>query len=1194
MDDFDPKAYLAKADTPAPAPAEEFDPKAYLAKGDTSTASEEFDPKAYLAASAPSAAPTTPAAPADTKTEYLKQTNQVNPEEVEGIAKKYGVDADKMKSLMPYLGATVNEPDRPIVGPQEAKAAAGIVSRGLFNIPMGLYRFSQEEPTRRAMDEMRELALSRQTGVVKAAQLTGELGVGGVAFGAAHNIAGAINPLGAATAETGLAQATKAARITRGIAEGAAFGTVGGLFNAKEGEVGASTAEGAVAGAALGAALPVAADGLKAALSASGKAVKGIVRIMGPAADAEATHVTRQVEAEMGARAETIQRSEDLAVRVAKEDENPVTAGLLDKKAVQQTVDTLNKDDTRLAAAWEANPDLAMQQEARGWTDEQYIDQLARRSLRSQDTSDVVQFANYIKTKGAPPVPRTASELEKMQSVDSVSDARAVLKDFQAKVSEPFYRREFQAFKASTIAAELNADFVDAGGGYVSNPVSRLGRMFLDGAGYGAQVDNRSGSTLEMVLHKLGVAKNGQLKDIGNTLHAGADVRAAVNSTGIRNMPIAQLEQIESTGSLASLNPEQQAAFKDWSEFQTAQMQHANELGVPITQIDPTKAAVYIPKMQVDEASTIIRLQKRMDAVEKVVPGISFDRGITPDQFVVLEAKAPDAYQDLKKGLEWVSGQAIETANDLTRMAKQSVNLQGLMDLASSRTARSMAGALQQRAEEGLPSFLRETDLNKLQVRWANSTFKDAYLRDGIQQLIKNRNMLMAVGDSAGAEYVSNMLADIQGTRKSPAAWVTKQLNKKVAEFSAMADKAEEGGNKVAASVLRTLADNPDLPGVISSSMYTNLIGLNPHTFVLNVTQPLLMTLPELSTGGAGWAAGKVMKGYFRLLDNMVTGGPDGLNVVAREGYMAPTFRAAEMIDSFHSGLERGWLGTASRSALETASHVGMSLLKMSETVNRAVTYNMAEGIATDLIQKSSSAERWLAHVGRGSAYEMQKMVNTGDAKALEKLVADYLVGKTMFHYNRVAMNELGRYLGPIFSSFTKWPTSVAAIMASDIARKGMAGGTVDAARKLIGPLFGLMALDHYVLRSHGITPEDSPRARVLLGKEGLASLSPIGSLKDTAKNFMQPPVVSAAFKGFASLLTGDPANWWKWTNATAETFIPGAGFVRILDTTLPGLAGKERPEKGTTLTGRALNLVKHGLGTRLDDTIQEKVGLRK
>ncbi len=1179
MADFDPQSYLAEEQS---GDTGTFDPAAYAKAPVQPAQPAAFDPAAY--ASAPAGAEVSPTAtipttekatrPPSPREAYLKETNQVTPDEISAIANKWGANAADLQSIMPYYGATVEEPDRPLVGPQEAKRAAGILGKGiLMGAPQFVYKKLQDEPTRKAIDELSELAESRKTGLVKAAELAGELGSGGAALGAAHGLFGAAGAI---------SEATAAARATRTIAESAAFGAAGGLFTSKEGEEVKQTAIGAGAGAVLG-----------GVLAAGGPALKKLARAYGPASDEAANSVARDVEAEMGNRQAAIQRSEDLAVRVAEGEENPAAAHVFDKKAVEETAGQLAKDDVRLAQAWEANPDLALAQEEMGWSDERYLQELAHRDIQNRDSSDVVQFAKYIESKGSAPIPRTAKQIAEMQDVGTLKEAQETLADFKAKVSDEFFRKEFQAYKASQIAVELNADYIDKGGGFVSSPVSRLARMFLDGRGYLRMVDNRSGTTLERVADTLAMGKTGQITEVGNMLRATSDVRKAVTDTGLRSLSVAQLGQIERTGNLSSLTRDQQVAFKQWQDTMETLRQRANELGVPVEKIAGEKAALYIPRTQVDEAATISRLRARMDTLEFAVPGASFENGINADQLAEMQRRAPTAFSELKQGLEWLSGESMETANDLTRLSKQATNLQGLQELGSSKTSRSMAGALQQRAEEGLPDFLRENDLNKLMVRWANSTFKDAYLRDGIQQLVKNRNLLQASGDSAGAEYVSNLLKDIQGTRATPAAWVQKKRAQVVASFTTKADQAEKAGDAVAASAYRAIAENPDLPGVLSSAMYSNLLGMNPHTFVMNLTQPVLLMAPELSSGGFGWAAGKTMSGYFKTLGDLATQGPKALNRVVERNYMAPNLMANELVESFHTGLERSGLGGMARSALEKWTHVGMSLLKMSETFNRTVAMNTAESIAKDLIQGSSSAQQFLGAVGRGYAYEIQKAVQAGNAEATEKLLADYLVGKTMFHYNRTVMNELGRYMGPVFSAFSKWPSSVAADIVGDLARKGAVGGSLDTARKYLSPLFGLMALDHYVMKPKGMSPDESPRASAILGKEGLSGLAPMHSLIDVAKKGspVAPPMVTTAFKGFASLLTGDPANWWKFTNEAASTFVPGAGFVRILDTTIPGIMGKERPEKGTTLTGRALNLVKPGAGTKLDETIQSRLG---
>jgi hypothetical protein len=403
-------------------------------------------------------------------------------------------------------------------------------------------------------------------------------------------------------------------------------------------------------------------------------------------------------------------------------------------------------------------------------------------------------------------------------------------------------------------------------------------------------------------------------------------------------------------------------------------------------------------------------------------------------------------------------------------------------------------------------------------------------------------------------------LKKLSGGEQGLARWATQTKNELSAALTSQIQAAERAGNTKSAKLLEVLQGGLELPGILTGVMYGNIFALNPKTFVQNLVQPLVTTLPELSLGGNGWASAKVLKGYFETIKDLRN--PSQLSRMLEErGYIAPHF-SDEMAGAFRTGAEKGALGRMSRSALDKMTQYGMVLMQASETVNRVATVRMAESVAEDLLRGSKSAEAFLNGVGRGYKYEFQKLVNAGDLPGLQKKMADYLVAKTMFHYSPLMASQLGSYLGRIGTAFSTWPTTITADVVADFANKNQMAGRYLLVKKYMAPLAALLALDHVAKGLH-IGPDESPRAKALVGKQGLAGGAPIRSVTDIAtRGLLSSPYAEEAFKGFAAAASGDAAGWWKATKGMGSLVVPGAGYYHALKVTAPRLFLNKEPEK--------------------------------
>jgi len=170
----------------------------------------------------------------------------------------------------------------------------------------------------------------------------------------------------------------------------------------------------------------------------------------------------------------------------------------------------------------------------------------------------------------------------------------------------------------------------------------------------------------------------------------------------------------------------------------------------------------------------------------------------------------------------------------------------------------------------------------------------------------------------------------------------------------------------------------------------------------------------------------------------------------------------------------------------------------------------------------------------------------------------NYISAKTLFNYNRQTLSAFGRFMGPMLSVFTKWPSSIAGDIYRTFLNKGLKGGSKDVGVRYLGPLATAVMVQQML--PENIT--DSERFRAVFGREGLASSSPVLTVKQIAEGqFFAPPAVTATQDLAIGILTADPSKVWKWFNNTVSAFVPGAWLARIIGRDQYRWRNEEAPE---------------------------------
>jgi len=289
-----------------------------------------------------------------------------------------------------------------------------------------------------------------------------------------------------------------------------------------------------------------------------------------------------------------------------------------------------------------------------------------------------------------------------------------------------------------------------------------------------------------------------------------------------------------------------------------------------------------------------------------------------------------------------------------------------------------------------------------------------------------------------------------------------------------------------------------------------------------------------------------------------VPGTPQGIQLLLdSQGLLGRQWDKASQ-EIMRSGIEQGVVGSVPKQMLEKFNEASMALYERAERMNRLTTSYLGEAVARDLMQPGSSAgaEEFLEGMQDSYRRAITRAREAGNAEAVQKLVTDYLIGKTIFNYSRSSMSAFGRYMGPIFSVFSKWPTAIAGDIVDTLQRQGWADGALDVGARYMAPLAALLAVENIFFSEE----KENPIYKTLVGSKGLPGWAPIGAIASVLDgSLMQPPLVSVFAEGLSSAAKGDPEGFVKWADNAVRTYGPGMGLLRFLTTDLQALSG-ERP----------------------------------
>jgi hypothetical protein len=412
--------------------------------------------------------------------------------------------------------------------------------------------------------------------------------------------------------------------------------------------------------------------------------------------------------------------------------------------------------------------------------------------------------------------------------------------------------------------------------------------------------------------------------------------------------------------------------------------------------------------------------------------------------------------------------------------------------------------------EGALPDFLREKDIGKIVMVYANNLGNAMYMDPAIRQLEIRVPALKTLGQKNTADWLETQIKRLSGQKSGFMQWLSNSEVKFKTSIDELMDVKDLSKWQVAG--LKAARFAPDLLSWGVSQIYPNMLGFNPKAVIRNLAQVQLV-----SAGDVGGVYGQKL-GVKAMLSTIrdKSRGVDLQDTLMKLGYH-PGEHIGEGMNALHNALESTLVGPLVRSS-DAIGKVGMKIYGQTDSLNRYATLKMAEMITSDLtgaMQAGAKATgdqqaalKFLKKLPPGYKNEIYADLKAG--KSPLKGIAEYLISSTQFDYGPQALSEFGQTFGRFATMFTKWP----AMVMGDVHDLVTSGQTAKAMTKYLAPLMALGAMDLYLKDT-----KDNVRLRSVLGKS-MTDWSPLMSMKVS-----QPPVLQIAggmAKSFADAVSFD------------------------------------------------------------------------
>jgi hypothetical protein len=1046
--------------------------------------------------------------------------------ELDVIAKRHGTTAKALRPHAIARGATLSTTIG--IGQELAGVAATTIGSGLLmNIPQKLYALTEDKPTQEAIDELQATINKKRSW----AEVAGEVGAGVLLPG------------------TGLAKAATVAKTLKGAmaagaAEGALMGAAAGFGASDADKEVSGTIAGAVGGAALGGALTAAGRGLSKLLGKSALADELTaaashvddeslppVDIMShiDAADAQAVERSAMATRLKPEGVDIVEEAQKKLAEPATSEYHGVTFELIQHLAAQDMSATGKKLD-------------------KGAVGRMVTDLLE--DSRMGDGADILLH-------WAGPAPTAAESMKRVQS-----DFSGILKEFASFVrgggkvgnseralqivrdSEPaLLEKEWGDFLLTRTISEgaekRNAAMLSkTGATQHMHPVT-----WLRAARYVAsEIDRRiPGLNATDLIDKFSMAN----KKHTIILHEWMTEAKQLGDRYVR-LPDAEKKALyhaldtADEAQVGALGEESSKLYNDYRTLFEKQRVDANErAGYELIK----KNEAYVPHMAKQQTDGVVIIDKYLKQFRDKGLNLLSEETTTDDVLKYLKKNKGERelMQQVLRSIDFYYGQPKELLGkigqklDMEQLRKSYANISHVDYGTRSREDIIARAAL--RREGDIPMLIRDTELPALQQRWANNTSRAVHLEPVLSELRTARNIAAGVKDMNAAEYLTNLLQDISGrNRKTTANHISAWMENSRMQILRSAVEMPEGPMRKATEVL---AEWPRIFNGALQQLYPNFLGLhNWKSAVVNSMQPFTSMVPEM---GQIYGTTKAMKAYARVARMMKEG--KLVDTLKAEGFRGAEF-STDLQSVIHDTLLANPILRKSRDALNKANSLTMTLFSAAENINIAVAVETGRDVARDLFKaaqgqlgamESGHVQAFVSRMQEGPRRILLRALEKGDIAAAQELLARYMVGKTVLNYDRANMASAARYVGPLFSMFTRWPTAVIGDIIEQYGMsklqhggviKGLQHGGLEAARKLIMPVLIIGSLEAAVSDEY---------------QGNFARAFPIQSLGTAAQGRMASPPILQPLGALAPAIMGD---WEKAGNAlikATEGFVPFA-----------------------------------------------------
>jgi len=694
-------------------------------------------------------------------------------------------------------------------------------------------------------------------------------------------------------------------------------------------------------------------------------------------------------------------------------------------------------------------------------------------------------------------------------------------------------------------------------------------------------MDRKLGTNLESTMDKLTQGMNLYSLKVNNVLDQITNMGKQLEAVKLNpNEVTAAIE----TGSWKTLPEPQKNAVMNIINYQESLRKQANELGLPIKQRDS-----YVRHSTVSAPEYISRMLQKADDLK-----VSMSDGMTQLEYERL-LNRPEG-REFVQALTLGKGAAPKNAAEMNVLMKQSLDPQSV-----SERINNYAAAAQKREGE-IPSFVRETDILKLMKNWGENTFRHAYLRKPLAEMKKYRNVAMSAGDNYAASYINTHLGQILGTKagnKNLASWLKNQRIQFQAKMLKEANQTQ-GARKL---VYEQLAAAPETAQFLMGQVYPNFLGLKAKSALVNLVQPLMLSVPEI-----GWTKGSglLLKAYADLAQAKIGGKTIRLSpemaqklgkepgsliktrdlgiILGNDGTLSAKSFNHEVERYIKDGINQTTKGLPRR-AIDRLNEMAMFFFESAEEINRYVAKEMGSELAREAFKnggKSQTLDRILP-----PSYKRELRGKT--LEEAQKLIGQYMVNKTMFAYNKAELSKFGRDFGSLMSQFSKFPSSISGDLIDIMQSRGAIKGGTEVLRKYLAPVFALG-----VVGSIGLNQmiQENPALKKLIGSQGVEDWAALGAIKSVLDRGFAPPHVKNVMGTLQAGIEQSPQKGWKMFNDVVQSTMPLGWTLRFLGDDLPAYRGTE-PEKGSFLQKalRGAGVDENNLDSYIDELEQAKRG---